>query len=155
MTAGAPYGNRNAEKWNIKKAIQLFYDAIELSNKKDKIQLKQGDKLQEFEGYKFDFIGEVARELGTHKSIFTNLVDKFPPLKRYHNQLIENLEANCFCNTKKGMIREATGIVNLKSNHRWTDRLVQDNKSSDGSMAVSKLNPEIAKAISKKFDESL
>jgi hypothetical protein len=46
--------------------------------------------------------------------------------------LIGNLEANCYYNTKKGLIREATGIVNLKSNHKWTDRsqtdLTSDNK---------------------------
>jgi hypothetical protein len=138
MPAGAPYGNKNAEKWKIRNALQLFYDAIELSNKEEKLQLKQGDKLQELTGYKFDFIGEVARELGTYKSIFTELIKKFPGLKKYHNQLIENLEANCFCNTKKGMIREATGIVNLKSNHKWKDRV--DNTTDDKPI---KDNPQI------------
>ena len=32
------------------------------------------------------------------------------------------MERNCYSNTKKGIIKEATGIVNLKSNHKWTDR---------------------------------
>lgn len=120
----APYKNKNAEKWKIKKAIQLFYDAIELSQQKSQITIgvnKEGTEIK-IEGYSYDFIGEVARELNLYKSIFTELVKKFPSLKKYHTQLVENLEANCFCNSKKGIIKEATAIVNLKSNHKWTDR---------------------------------
>lgn len=106
----APYGNRNAEKWTFKKSVRLFQDAIELSN-----QLED-------DCYKFDFIGEIARELGTFHHMFMHLVKRFPSLKRQHDQLLNNLESNCYYNTKKGKIREATGIVNLKSNHHWTDR---------------------------------
>jgi hypothetical protein len=39
-----------------------------------------------------------------------------------HEKIISNCETNCFSNSKKGNIREATAIVNLKSNHGWTDR---------------------------------
>lgn len=119
---GAPYGNNNAEKWTLEEAEKLYNEAIELSNEKETITLKKGEFTMEYESYKFDFIGEVARELKLYKSIFTELVKKFPVLKHTHTQLIETLEANCFCNSKKGAIREATAIVNLKSNHGWTDR---------------------------------
>lgn len=122
MKLGAPYGNRNAEKWTFKKAIRLFNDAIELSNKKETSYLKVGERVVEVENYKYDFIGEVARELGTYKEIFSHLNNRFKTLDRLHNQLITNLESNCYYNTKKGAIKEATGIVNLKSNHKWTDR---------------------------------
>lgn len=120
MSAGAPYGNKNAEKWSFKKAVKLFNDAINLSNEKDS------------EGvYKYDFIGEIARELGTfHQLITRHLPDRFPQLERLKNQLLNNLESNCYANTKKGHIREATGIVNLKSNHKWTDRTQTDHSGS-------------------------
>jgi hypothetical protein len=129
MPAGAPYGNRNAEKWTFKKAIRLFHDAIELSNKKETYYLKVADKAVEVDGYVFDFIGEIARELGTFKEIFSHLSKRFKSLERLHCQLISNVESNCYYNGKKGNIKEASALMNLKANHRWTDRM--DNTSKD------------------------
>jgi hypothetical protein len=123
----APYGNRNAEKWTFKKAVKLYKDAIKLSEEKEISYLKIGDKAVEVEGYKYDFIGEIARELGTFHNLMTNhLPKRFPSLERLKSVLINNLEANCYYNAKKGNIKEATGIVNLKSNHKWTDRTQTD-----------------------------
>lgn len=110
MAAGAPYGNRNAEKWTFRKAVALFHDAIELSNQKND------------DGYKFDFIGEIARELGTFKEIFNHLTTRFNNLERLKNQLHTNIEQNCYYNGKKGNIKEASALMNLKSNWKWTDR---------------------------------
>lgn len=118
MPAGAPYGNKNAEKWSFKKSIKLFHDAIELTNKKSKIKVNGN----EVDGYDFDFIGEIARELGTFHEIFDHLEKRFPKLQRLRYELNTNIQSNCYSNTKKGIIREATGIVNLKSNWKWTDR---------------------------------
>lgn len=118
----APYGNRNAEKWSFKKAVKLFNEAIELSNEKDTLQLKTKTGVIEFTGYKFDFLGEIAAELGTFKMIFHHLKKRFKVLERLDNQLHTNIERNCYYNGKKGMIKEASAIMNLKSNHRWTDR---------------------------------
>lgn len=110
---GAPKENTNAEKWNLKDAEKFFSDAIDLSAEYDK------DK----DTYKYDFIGEVARQLNSYKEVFTYLKDKYPTeLKELHKRLISTLEANCFYNSKKGNINTAIGIVNLKSNHGWTDR---------------------------------
>ena len=110
---GAPKENTNAEKWNLKDAEKFFNDAIDLSAEYDK------DK----DTYKYDFIGEVARQLNSYKEVFTYLKDKYPTeLKELHKRLISTLEANCFYNSKKGNINTAIGIVNLKSNHGWTDR---------------------------------
>lgn len=130
--AGAPYGNKNAEKWSFKKAIKLFNDAIELSNQKENFAIKSGEKAIEVNGYKFDFIGEIARELGTFHEIFEHLVKRFPTLRRLKNELDSNIQSNCYSNTKKGIIREATGIVNLKSNWGWTDRQETDHKNNGG-----------------------
>ena len=124
MPAGAPYGNRNAEKWKFKKSVQLFHDAIELTTKKITYHLKQGEKAIEVTGYEFDFIGEIASELGTFKEIFSHLTKRkgFEKLKRLNNQLNTAIEKNCYYNTKRGIIKEATGLVNLKSNWHWKDR---------------------------------
>lgn len=130
----APYGNKNAEKWTFRNAVSLFKDAIKLSEQTEyrNIYNKDGEMIDSFKVYSYDFIGEIAKELGTFHHIFAHLSTRFPSLQRLRNQLINNLESNCYFNTKKGYIKEATGIVNLKSNHRWTDR--NDLSSSDGSM---------------------
>lgn len=129
---GAPYGNKNAEKWSFRKAVKLFHDAIALTNEKETVNItdKKGEITNVIEVYKVDFIGEVARELGTFHQIFTHLANRFPQLKRLKSQLDSNLESNCYCNTKKGHIKEATGIVNLKSNWNWSDRQVVDQNNT-------------------------
>ena len=104
----APKENKNAEKWNEDESIELFNKAIELSLDESKA---------------FDFIGEVARELGTYRDLFTYLNNKFISCNRLHNILISNLESNCFSHVKRGDINTAAGIINLKSNHGWTDRV--------------------------------
>jgi len=105
-------GNSNAEKWTLELADKLFEDAIELS------------KLEEY-----DFLGEIAKKLDSYIDVFDYLADKFPTLKEKKKQIKRNCEANCFSNSKKGKINTAIGIVNLKSNHGWTDR--QDLTSGD------------------------
>ena len=125
-------GNRNAEKWTIEKATEFFEEAIELTIKKVTVT---NDGVKE-ERYSFDFIGEVARELGSHKSIFTDLANKFPELKELKSILKSNLEANCFCNGKNGKIVPSLAIMNLKSNHGWTDRIDQTTKNKEISPQV-------------------
>ena len=102
---GAKEGNKNAEVWTIENARELFDSALELSKADD-----------------YDFIGEIARDLNTYRDIFIYLVEKFPELDDVHKTILSNLEANCFSHIKKGKIKEASGIVNLKSNYKWTDR---------------------------------
>ena len=127
--AGAPKGNTNAEKYDLDTSIQMFEDAIDMTNQKEPVKV-QG---VEFEAYKYDFIGEIAGELNTFKDIFNYLLSRFKPeLTELNNQLHTNIERNCYWNGKKGAIKEASAIMNLKSNHRWTDR--RDQTSSDGSM---------------------
>lgn len=101
----APLENTNSEKWDIETAESLFDEALKLSFEKD-----------------YDFIGEVARELKTYRDIFTYLSDKFPQLKPKYKSILSNLEANCFSHGKTNQINTAIAIVNLKSNHGWTDR---------------------------------
>lgn len=107
--AGAPLENKNAEKWDLETAKELMQTALDYSKDKD-----------------YDFIGEIARDLNQYKEIFTYLKDKFPELEDIHKQILTNVEANCFYNSKKGNINVAIGIVNLKSNHGWTDRTAVD-----------------------------
>lgn len=139
----AKYGNRNAEKWTFKKSVKLFNDAIELSNRKEKQYIKVGSEAVEVECYVFDFIGEIAGELGTYHQLITqHLPERFKSLERLKKQLLNNLERNCYINTKKGMIKEATGIVNLKSNHKWTDRVDNTTKGEPIIQDLSTISTE-------------
>lgn len=106
---GAPKGNNNAEKWDIETATNLFNQAIDLS------------KLPEY-----DFIGEIAYDLELDKGTFDYLVEKFPQLSSLKKRILYNCEVNCFRNMKKENINVATGMINLKSNHGWTDRVAND-----------------------------
>lgn len=111
--SGAPILNKNAEHWTISEAKELFEKAYLLTLEDD-----------------YDFIGEIARSLGTYREIFTYLSDKFPELDITHKQILSNLEANCFSHTKKEQINVAIGIVNLKSNYKWTDRTQTDHTTN-------------------------
>jgi len=103
--------NKNAEKWTFADAEQFMLEALEIS--------KSGE---------FDFIGEVAKSLDSYIDVFDYLITKFPELKYIKKHIKRNCESNCFSNGKKGDINTAMAIVNLKSNHGWTDR--QDTTSN-------------------------
>ena len=111
---GAPKGNNNAEKWSLEDAKDFFKDAIELS--------KDG---------KHDFIGEVAFDLDQDKGVFDYLIEKFPELKPLKRRVKNNCEVNCFRSGKKGDIIPSLAIMNLKSNHGWTDRVDQTTKGNE------------------------
>ena len=118
-------GNKNAEKYNKEAAIEIFEKAIEMTNEKESVKVNG----MEFQAYKYDFIGEIAGELNTFKDIFNHLLKRFKDdLKTLDKQLHTNIERNCYWNGKKGAIKEASAIMNLKSNHKWTDRQEVDNK---------------------------
>jgi hypothetical protein len=101
--------NTNAEKWSEELAIEFMTKAVELSKSKE-----------------YDFIGEIAKDLDSYKDVFFYLSDKYPVIKRYVKRMRNNCEANCFNNIKKENINVGAGIMNLKSNHGWTDRVQQD-----------------------------
>ena len=102
-------GNKNAEKWTFEEAEELLKKAIEISKKRD-----------------YDFIGEVAKKQGTYKDFYNYIVNKFTELKPLLKQIKANCESNCFYNGKKGNIVPSMAIMNLKSNHGWTDRVETD-----------------------------
>jgi len=103
--------------------LMLFTDAVELSKNTD-----------------YDFIGEIAKDLDSYIDVFDYLVEKFPELKRFKNRMKRNCEANCFTNIKKENINTGAGIMNLKSNHGWTDRLQQDVTTGGKSLNAPLLN---------------
>ena len=101
----SPQENKNAEKWTFEEAEKLLLQAVEVSKEKE-----------------FDFIGEVAVKIGSYLTQIKYLIEKFPQLKYLYNQIKDNCESNCFGNGKKGNIVPSLAIMNLKSNHGWTDR---------------------------------
>ncbi len=116
-------GNLNAELYTEERAKDIFLQAIELTKERETYT---NDKGLTVTASKYDFIGEIATALDLYKEIFLHLEKRFPKLKPLHNELHTRIENNCYSNTKKGLIKEATGIVNLKSNYRWTDRTQVD-----------------------------
>lgn len=149
MGAGAPIGNKNAEEWNFERSKKLFEDAVRLSDEKEEITKIEGGVKTTTLAYKFDFIGEIARELKVYHHLFNNLIDRFPELQPLKNQLDTNVQSNCYFNTKKGNIREATGIVNLKSNWKWTDRI---DGTTDGKAIIQGLNINFLEEATKTED---
>jgi len=109
----APKYNTNAEKWTLENATEFFNKALDLSKDKE-----------------YDFIGEVAYDLDQDKGVFDYLIEKFPALTQYKIKIKNNCEVNCFRNIKKENINIAAGMINLKSNHGWTDRISQDVKAN-------------------------
>ena len=106
--------NNNAEKYTYEDSLKLFNEALEYSC-----------------DLEFDFIGEIAREQRITRNLYDHLISRFPDLKEIYNAIKTNLEANCYQNTKKNKINTAVGIINLKSNHKWTDRLETDNTNKN------------------------
>jgi len=98
-------GNQYNEHWTFEEAEKFLIEAVELSDSEN-----------------FDFIGEVAKKMKTYIDVFDYLVEKFPKLKPLKMQIKRNCETNCFANGKKGNIVPSLAIMNLKSNHGWTDR---------------------------------
>lgn len=128
--AGAPLNNKNAEKWTFSIAENLLDQALTLCKETEMYVIGSGVTAKEVEGYKFDFIGEIASELEVYRELITrDIPNRFPELRETVNMLIARLESNCYSNTKKGLINTATGIINLKSNHGWTDRIANDHTS--------------------------
>ena len=128
-------GNKNAEKWTLEKSEALLDEAIELT---DRVcdYVVHGTKVI---GYEFDFIGEIARHLKVYHELITrDIRDRHSSLKPKIKLLKNNLESNCYSNTKKGIINTAVGIVNLKSNHKWTDRV--DNTTKDKEIKPTTIN---------------
>jgi len=142
MPAGAPKGNKNAEKWTEEEATVFFEDCIILAEQKDETN----------DAYLYDFIGELARDTGHAKEIFSYLAKKFEHLEERRNRLLGIIEANCFNNTKKGKIKEASGIINLKSNYKWSDRIASDLTSNGKEIGTA--DAVIAAIAAKKANES-
>jgi hypothetical protein len=118
----ANLGNNNAEIWTLETSKELFEKSIALAKKKN-----------------HDFIGEVAIELDEYIEVYDYLADKFPELNKLYNKLKRTCEANCFSNGKNGKIVPSLAIMNLKSNHGWTDRVQTENKTEN---VVIELTPE-------------
>jgi hypothetical protein len=99
-------GNQYNEHWTLEQSEAFLNEAVKKSEENG-----------------FDFIGEVAKELGSYVDVFDYIVDKFPTLKHLKQRIKRNCETNCFSSGKKGDIVPSLAIMNLKSNHGWTDRV--------------------------------
>lgn len=124
--AGAPKENTNAEKWTIEDASTLFHKCL----------ITAKDKSLDCN----DFIGEIAQENNTTLWQLDYLKEKFPVLENVYRQIKSNCEANCFANGKKNKIVPSLAIMNLKSNHGWTDRLESTNTNNNINQDVTPIS---------------
>ncbi len=129
-------GNQYNEHWTEEKAKEFMEKAVEVS--------KKG-------GY--DFIGEVAKKLDSYVDVFDYIIDKFPALKEYKTRIKRNCETNCFSSGKNGSIVPSLAIMNLKSNHGWTDRVVTDNTNTNTNLNSEPLTEEQISEARKRIDD--
>lgn len=115
--------NKNAEVWTIDEAMKLYNDALGIAKNTEDYVIGSGTFAKTVQGYKYHFLGELAKDLDIYPDLFKYLKNKFKDLKPHYNRLKSILEANCFSDSKKGIIKEASAIMNLKSNYGWTDRV--------------------------------
>lgn len=141
IMAGAPKENTNAEKWSLEDAVELFDKAIEMAYEED-FYIVHGTKMT---GNKYHYLGEIAtsKEMKLYPDVFLYLKKTYPNLVSKYNRLKYILEANCFSDSKKGIINTATAIMNLKSNYKWTDRVdtTTKDKPVNTSMKIEIINP--------------
>lgn len=117
---GAPKDNRNAETWTLKEANYVFEQVSLMLNNREFYAVAGLD------GYSCHFLGEACSLANTTIDKLKYARDKYN-LKGWYQELKRKSESNCFTDTKKGIINTGAGIMNLKSNHGWTDRVQQDN----------------------------
>lgn len=140
----APKENTNAEKWTEEEAIKLFELVYEKVCEKTDYMI-HGEKI---EGYECHFIGEACDEADTTIDILKYVRNKYG-LKNLYNRIKRKCERNCFTDSKKGIIDKAMGIVNLKSNHGWTDR----NDVTQKTIEVKPLTDEELKRKQQEIDD--
>lgn len=127
-------GNIHSEKWTLEVSIAFMQDSLKLAREK-----------------KHDFIGEVARDMDSYRDVYTYLKDKYVECKPLYKKILQECETNCFSHGKNGKINTAMAIVNLKSNHNWTDRVDNTSKGNEIKSGVT-LTPKEAKIISDELD---
>ena len=126
-------GNQYNEQWTFEECESFMIEAVKISDDTES-----------------DFIGEVAKIQGTYRDCYDYIITKFPTLRKYKTQIKNNCEANCFSNGKKGTIIPSMAIMNLKSNHGWTDRVDQTSKDK----AISNTPTIVFKKFNNESDES-
>lgn len=108
--AGAPKNNTNAKKWSEKTATALLENALELSMEPQ-----------------YAWIGSIWRELAVAKSTIHDICENYPELKVTLEMVKDNCAHNCFELASDKTKHNAGYILNLKSNHGWTDRVENTN----------------------------
>lgn len=125
MTAGAPIGNKNAEKWTEKKALKLGNDLIDWLNAKDEEGEDKGNIFfKEFLVIENDLYQEIIDYLCEKYKLFFNLIKRAKAIQE--TKLVKFGLAD--------RLQTTMAIFVLKNHHDYKDRKEIDNKSSDGSM---------------------
>jgi len=143
MGIGAPLDNKFAETWTEEVSTKLFNDALKLAENKTEYVI--GDRV--VNGYEFHNIQEISAEMEYYPDLFKYLRKKFASCDFLMSKLKNKLERNSFSDSKKGIIKEATAIFNLKVNYGWIDK--QQIEQHQTNIDLSNLSTEEIKALLK------
>lgn len=135
-------GNTNPQIYSFEEVRGLLLTGIELA-KNTKITNSKG-----VEYPKFDFLGEVFSELNTYYEEVAGMIrnhdNEKGELKALYRRLKRQLETNCYLNGKNNKINVSMSILNLKSNHKWQDRVDVTSKNKQ----LNKDNVDMGVALS-------
>lgn len=119
-------GNTNTTIYSEDDCNKILDTCIEMSKQKEPTD----DSV-----YKFDFIGTILSEVGLYYRLLDEFIERYPYLKAKYSMLKQQMEINCYENSKRNKINPTIGLANLRANHKWTDR--QDMTSGDKPLSIS------------------
>lgn len=115
---GPPLGSKNAEKWDLQTTYIFMDRAYQILKKNDKIY----------------FIGSLAVEMDTYRTIFPYLVKKHgdnPVIFNTYNKMLTLLEARSVEKGMDGTNYGALTMMHLKVNHGWDRDAESDDTGED------------------------
>jgi hypothetical protein len=136
--AGAPYGNKNAEKWTLEEAGKFFEDVYSYVK----------------ENKNCCSISEACSELGWYEKVFAYIQKKyenidFNPIKKAGEVIKHRI-------IKKGLENEYNATMSifiLKNNHDMKDEYKNDNKNTNETKIIVQ-DKKTADQLNKLIDEN-
>ena len=131
-------GNEAALKWTEEKVSDIFAKMVENTKNDAKILCLQ----------------DAIMSVDLYSSSINYLIDKFPVFENIKKDIQDIIISRINTKVLNNEFNPTASIWRFKQLGEKDEKVI-DNKSSDGSMATVKLDPEAAKAVSKNLDEEV